>query len=101
MNNSGAPPSDTSYEIVNAIETMTQAMSTGRMTSIPVHSEVLQELQARKTGGSTWDEFLLELLEEYDPPEWLAELERRRKGGRWLPAGELDRIHERLVRRGK
>ena len=71
------------------------------MTRIPVHSDVLEELQARKTGGRTWDEFLLELLEDYDPPERLAELEQRRKGGRWLPAGELDRVHERLRRRGK
>lgn len=70
------------------------------MTSIPVHSDVLEELQARKTGGRTWDEFLLQLLEDYDPPEWLAELENRRRG-RWLPAGELDRAHERLRRRGK
>ena len=80
---------------------MAGAMSAGRMTSIPVHSDVLQELQARKSGGRTWDEFLLELLEDYDPPEWLAELEKRRKEGRWLPAGELDRVHERLRRRGK
>ena len=71
------------------------------MTSIPVHSDVLQELQARKSGGRTWDEFLLELLEDYDPPEWLAELEKRRKVGRWLPAGDLDRVHVRLRQRGK
>ncbi|MGA8710987.1 MAG: hypothetical protein WB786_07140 [Thermoplasmata archaeon] len=71
------------------------------MTSIPVHSEVLRELQARKTGGKTWDEFLLLLLEDYDPPEWLAELEARRKKGHWLPAGELDRVHEQLLLRGK
>jgi hypothetical protein len=80
---------------------MVAVMSASRMTSIPVHSEVLQELQARKTGGKTWDAFLLELLEEYDPPEWLAELENRRKKGRWLPADSLDRIHEQLRSRGK
>jgi hypothetical protein len=73
-----------------------ESMGAAKMTSIPVHSEVLQELRARKTGGKTWDEFLLELLEDYDPPEWLAELEKRRKKGRWLPAGELERIHEEL-----
>ncbi len=71
------------------------------MTSIPVHSEVLQELQTKKTGAKTWDQFLLELLDDYDPPEWLAELEERRKKGRWLPSGELDRIHEELLRKGK
>ena len=71
------------------------------MTSIPVHSEVLRELQARKTGGKNWDAFLLELLEDYDPPEWLAELEMRRKKGRWLRAGELDRVHQELGRHGR
>lgn len=76
-------------------------MSTGRMTSIPVHSEVLRELQAKKTGAKTWDQFLLELLDEYDPPEWLTELEERRKRGRWLRAGELERVHEELLRKGK
>jgi hypothetical protein len=81
--------------------TMAESMSAGRMTSIPVHVGVLQELQARKTSGKTWDEFLIELLEEYDPPEWLAELEERRRKGRWLLAGELDRAHERFRRRGR
>ena len=80
---------------------MARAMSASRMTSIPLHSDVLRELQARKTGGKTWDEFLLELLEEFDPPEWLAELEVRRKTGRWLAAGQLDRVHDRLRRQGK
>ena len=87
--------------MVNATKMMAESMSAAKMTSIPVHSEVLQELRARKTGGKTWDEFLLELLEDYDPPEWLAELEKRRKKGRWLPAGELERIHDELRMRGR
>ena len=93
--------SDIRGTIICATEIMVVVMSVSRMTSIPVHSEVLQELQARKTGGKTWDDFLLELLEDYDPPEWLAELETRRKRGRWLPASDLDRIHEQLRSRGK
>jgi hypothetical protein len=80
---------------------MAKVMSASKMTSIPVRSDVLQELRVRKTGGKTWDEFLLELLEDYDPPEWLAELERRRKKGRWLSAGELESVHEGLRRRGR
>ena len=71
------------------------------MTSIPVHSGVLKELQARKTGGRTWDEFLLELLEDYDPPEWLAELEKRRRVGGWRSAGELERVHAELLKKGR
>jgi hypothetical protein len=87
--------------MANATEIMVIAMSAGKMTSIPVHSDVLKELQARKTGGRTWDEFLLELLEDYDPPEWLAELEKRRRQGAWLPAGELERIHAGLLKNGR
>ena len=87
--------------IIITTEIMVGVMGVDRMTSIPVHAEVLRELQARKTGGKTWDDFLLELLEDYDPPEWLAELETRRKKGRWLPAGDLDRVHEQLRSRGK
>ena len=95
------PASDIPGMIEYATRTMAGAMSAGEMTSIPVHSAVLQELQARKTGGKTWDEFLLELLEDYDPPEWLPGLDRRRKKGRWLPAGEFERIHEELRLRGR
>jgi hypothetical protein len=87
--------------MVKATELMAMVMSAGKMTSIPVHSGVLKELQARKTGGRTWDEFLLELLEDYDPPEWLAELEKRRKQGAWLPAGELERVHAELLKKGR
>jgi hypothetical protein len=87
--------------MVNATKIMVKAMSAGKMTSIPVHSAVLKELQARKTGGRTWDEFLLELLEDYDPPEWLAVLEKRRKQGAWLPAGELGRTHAELLKKGR
>lgn len=94
-------PSDAWGAIEVAIETLTGAMSADRLTSIPVHSRLGPELRARKAGDETWDEFLLELLEEYDPPEWLAELETRRKDGRWLPAGALERVHEQLKRRGK
>lgn len=87
--------------MVTAIVTMAAGMGAGRMTSIPVHSDVLHELQERKADGKTWDSFLLDLLEDYDPPEWLPELELRRNKGRWLPAGDLDRAHEGLKRRGR
>jgi hypothetical protein len=87
--------------MVNTIFIITNTMSTGRMTSIPVHADVLKELQNRKVGSKTWDQFLLELLEDYDPPEWLAELEARRKKGRWLAEGALDRVHEELRARGR
>ncbi len=71
------------------------------MTSIPVHSDVLRHLQARKTGGKTWDEFLLDLVEDYDPPEWIDELERRRRSGRDVSAATIERLHSELKRQGR
>ena len=76
-------------------------MSANPMSSIPVHAEVLRRLQARKTGSKTWDEFLLDLVEDYDPPEWLAEMERRRRSGRDVPGTSIERLHNELKRRGR
>lgn len=47
------------------------------VTSITVHTEVLEKLQDRKTANQTWDDFLLALLEDYVPRSWVEELERR------------------------
>lgn len=71
------------------------------MTSIPVHKEVLRRLQDRKTGGKTWDQFLLDLVDDYDPPEWIAEMERRRRGGRDVAGASIERQHAELQRQGR
>jgi hypothetical protein len=71
------------------------------MTSIPVHTDVLRRLQARKMGDKTWDEFLLDLAEDYDPPEWIEEMERRRGRGRDVSSATIERLHEALKRRGR
>ena len=76
-------------------------MSVNPMTSIPVHSDVLRHLRERKTGGKTWDQFLLELAEDYDPPGWIAEMERRRKHGRDVPGDSVLRFHAKLRRQGR
>lgn len=47
------------------------------VTSITVHTDILEKLQERKTANQTWDEFLLALLEDYVPRAWVEELERR------------------------
>lgn len=71
------------------------------MTSIPVHADVLRRLQDRKIGGKTWDQFLLDLVEDYDPPEWIAEMEHRRRRGRDISGASIERLHEELQRRGR
>lgn len=71
------------------------------MTSIPVHTDVLRRLQARKTGSKTWDEFLVDLIEDYDPPEWVDELERRRRRGRDVSGTAIERLHSELKSKGR
>lgn len=56
-------------------------MSTNPLTTIPVHSDVVQRLRSLKTADQTWDQFLLEMAEDYVPPSWYAEIERRRHTG--------------------
>jgi hypothetical protein len=87
--------------MVNTIETMAILMAQNPMTSIPVHADVLRRLQSYKTGGKTWDKFLAELLEDYDPPEWLAEIERRRGRGKFVPQEEIERLHLEQAHRGR
>lgn len=71
------------------------------MTSIPVHADVLRRLQDRKTGSKTWDDFLLDLVEDYDPPEWIAEMEARRRRGRDVAGASIERLHAELRRQGR
>ena len=47
------------------------------VTSITLHTDVLEKPQDRKTANQTWDVFLLALLEDYVPRSWIEELERR------------------------
>ncbi|MCI4318785.1 MAG: hypothetical protein L3K23_01460 [Thermoplasmata archaeon] len=76
-------------------------MSANPMTSSSVHADVLHRLQDRKSGSKTWDEFLLDLLEDYDPPEWIAEMDRRRRRGRDVTRLSIERTHAELKRQGR
>ena len=86
---------------MDSIENVADAARAGRMAGIPVCPRALRELQARTTSGKTWDRFLLELLEEYDPLRRWAEWETRRRADRGCSAGQLARIHEQLKLRGR
>jgi hypothetical protein len=80
---------------------MVMIMAENALTSIPVHTDVLRRLQSYKTGGKTWDQFLSELLEDYDPPEWLAEIERRRGRGKYATQEDIEHLHLEQAHRGK
>jgi len=76
-------------------------MATGTLTTIPVHAEVLRRLRTLKTADQTWDTFLLEMAEDYTPPGWYAELERRRVQGADIEGREVIRKSRAMARHGK
>lgn len=46
-------------------------------TTIQISTETARLLSARRIGGATYDEVILDLLEEEPPEEFFRELERR------------------------
>jgi hypothetical protein len=76
-------------------------MSANPMTGIPVRTDALRRIQDRKTGSKSCDEFLLDLVEDYDPPEWIAEMERRRSRGRDVSGSSIERLHAQLKGQGR
>jgi hypothetical protein len=54
-------------------------MVSSPLTTISVHSDVLSRLRRLKIADQTWDEFLLEMADDYVPRAWVEELERRAK----------------------
>ncbi len=76
-------------------------MSTNTLTTIPVHSDVVRRLRSLKTADQTWDDFLLEMAEDYVPPGWYAEMERRRRAGQDVPGKEVLTRSRELAHRGR
>lgn len=52
-------------------------MASNALTSIPVHQDVVRRLRSLKSSDQTWDDFLLEMVDDYVPRAWIEELERR------------------------
>ena len=76
-------------------------MSANPLTTIPVHADVVRQLQKLKTANQTWDQFLLEMAEDYVPPWWFEEMERRRHTGRDFSGPTIIRRSRALARRGQ
>ncbi len=71
------------------------------LTSIPVHSDVVRRLKALKAANQTWDEFLTDMAEDYVPPGWYEEIERRRGPGVDVPMEQVIRQPRSLARKGR
>ena len=76
-------------------------MAGGSLTSIPVHSDVVSRLRSLKSADQTWDEFLSDMADDYVPPGWYDEIERRRGSGVDIPMEEVLSRSRELARKGK
>lgn len=76
-------------------------MGGGALTSIPVHSDVVSRLKSLKSADQTWDEFLMDMADDYIPPGWYDEIERRRGPGVDIPMGQLMQRSRELASKGK
>jgi hypothetical protein len=62
---------------------------------------VVQRLRSLKTADQTWDEFLLEMAQDYVPPGWYAEMERRRHAGEDASGESVLKRSRELAHRGR
>ncbi|MCI4343666.1 MAG: hypothetical protein L3J92_06100 [Thermoplasmata archaeon] len=56
---------------------MTMMPATDAVTSIPLHQSTLRVLQRVKSAAETWDEFLMNVTDDYLSPSLRSELDRR------------------------
>jgi hypothetical protein len=61
---------------------------TDAVTSIPLHQSTLRILQRVKSAAETWDEFLINITDDYLSPALQAELDRRLKSDRIVTGAE-------------
>ena len=54
---------------------MTMMPATDAITSIPLHQSTLRVLQRVKSAAETWDEFLINVTDDYLSPSLRAELD--------------------------
>ena len=55
------------------------------MTSISVHSSTVRMLQAFKRGDMTWDDVLINFIEEHVPAEFVKEMIRQSREEKNVP----------------
>lgn len=76
-------------------------MASHSLTSIPVHSDVVQRLRTLKSADQTWDDFLMDMADDYVPPGWYSEIERRRGPGVDIPMEDVLRRSRQLAKKDK
>jgi hypothetical protein len=71
-------------------------MATDRMTSLSVHASTLRMLQSFKKGDMTWDDVLIDFIEEHVPKEFVRPMIHEAGKGPGIP---FDQVYEEHVRR--
>ncbi len=75
---------------------MAMMPQTDVMTSIPLHQSTLRVLQRVKSAAETWDEFLINVTDDYLSPSLRAELDRRLKTDRIVTGAKARREFQEL-----
>ncbi len=71
------------------------------ITCIPLHQSTLRVLQRVKSAAETWDEFLINLTDDYLPPSMRVELDRRLVTDRVVTGVEARREFQELRKRAR
>ena len=80
---------------------MTIVPTSDAITSIPLHRSTLRVLQQVKSAAETWDEFLINVTDDYLSPSLRAELDRRLVTDRVVTGAEARREFEERRRRAR
>jgi len=70
-------------------------MASDRMTSISVHASTLRMLQPFKKGDMTWDDVLIDFIEEHVPEEFVKEMIRQAEAGPGIPWRQVSEERKR------
>ena len=65
------------------------------MTSISVHNSTLRMLQSFKKGDMTWDDVMIDFIEEHVPKEFVREMVRRAEKDPGTPWEDIERRRKR------
>jgi len=71
------------------------------VTSVPLHQSTLRVLQRVKSAAETWDEFLINLTDDYISPALRAELDRRLGTDRIVTGAQARREFEERRKRAR
>jgi hypothetical protein len=80
---------------------LTMMSAIDAVTSIPLHQSTLRVLQRVKSAAETWDEFLINLTDDYLSPSLQAELDRRLKKDRVVTGAQARREFEESRKRAR